>query len=271
MRTSQSLASSDSSKFEVSGLAVSNADAPSSAGCELPIKCSHGQSRLGGFSYRCAGPVSGFPVVLLHGASFSSAIWEEIGTLATLASAGHRALAVDLPGFGLSNSWRKITPKWAERVFGLIRHSFSSDHHKADWLQGVLQTLGQNEWQGQGDFRPVIVSPSLSGLFTWPFLLEHPTLVRGLVAVAPAGIPRWSRKLSGVDLPVLAIWGENDRTIPRNQAQLLVDQVPRGQLVVIPDGNHALYVKHKEAFHSHLLAFLQENLDSETTSGEPLV
>ena len=37
-------------------------------------------------------------VVLLHGQAFSSKTWEELGTLALLATNGFQALAMDLPG-----------------------------------------------------------------------------------------------------------------------------------------------------------------------------
>ena len=51
--------------------------------------------------YRQALPPSGeprFTVLLLHGIRFSSENWLQIRTLHTLAAAGLRALALDLPG-----------------------------------------------------------------------------------------------------------------------------------------------------------------------------
>lgn len=51
--------------------------------------------------YRQSEPTSGdvrMSVLLLHGIRFSSENWLNIGTLETLAKAGCRAVAVDLPG-----------------------------------------------------------------------------------------------------------------------------------------------------------------------------
>lgn len=176
-----------------------------------------------------AGPDGGHPVLLLHGASFSAATWQQIGTLQALAGAGYRAVAVDLPGFG---------------------QSAASNLPRERWVADVIAAAGL--------VRPVIVSPSMSGGFSLPFLTEHPEQASGFVAVAPVAIPAHEKRLSRITVPVLAIWGENDRTIPRAQAELLVRSVPNGRLVIVPGGSHAPYMSEPDLFNGELVRFVGE-------------
>jgi pimeloyl-ACP methyl ester carboxylesterase len=80
--------------------------------------------------------------------------------------------------------------------------------------------------------------------------------VAAYVAVAPVAIPQFREKLAQITCPVLAVWGENDRTSPFQHANLLVEAVENGRKVVIAGGSHAPYMSDPQTFHRELLDFL---------------
>lgn len=175
------------------------------------------------------GDISSPAILFLHGASFTAHTWQEIGTLTYFADRGFRAIAVDVPGYGKSQSIN-----FPRREFLL------------ELLDGI-----------QCD-RPILVSPSMSGGYSLPFIARDAKKLSGFVAVAPVGINRYQEAIAGISLPVLAIWGSNDRIVPPKYADLLVELFPQAKKVILLDAGHACYMKATSAFHQHLFAFLEE-------------
>ncbi len=176
--------------------------------------------------YLSVGLASKNEIVLLHGASFSSATWQKIGTLEALASAGYHPYAIDLPGYGQSEAGSMSPEKWMGELFDQLKVK-----------------------------SPVLLAASMSGGYALPFVTSQPERIAGFVAVAPVGIPAHREHLYSVTAPVLAVWGEHDNLIPISDAELLVKSVKQGQLTVIKGGTHAPYMSEPELFNQKLLEF----------------
>lgn len=178
--------------------------------------------------YLEAGETTTPSVLFLHGASFSAQTWKEIGSLKLLAEKGYRAVAIDLPGYGSS-----------ENIFG----------SRQEFLLSLVKELNLN--------LPVVVSPSMSGGYSLPFLVNDSEKLRGFVSVAPVGILKFEKQLQGVKLPTLAVWGSNDRIVPLEQADLLLKLMPNAEKVILANAGHACYMRATDEFHGHLIKFLE--------------
>ena len=167
-------------------------------------------------------------VLLLHGARFSSQTWVELGTLEKLATAGHHVIALDLPGFGRSTGAPPVD--------------------RAGFLSSFLEAAGID--------RVALLTPSMSGDYALPFLLEHSQQVSHFLPVAPVGIPESLEALRSIDVPTLALWGENDQIVPFEIGRELVSAMPDARIEIFPDAPHPCYLEATQAFHEALLKFL---------------
>lgn len=173
-------------------------------------------------------------VLFLHGGSYTAEIWTELGIIEAVANAGHRAVAVDLPGFGLSSS---------------------SDADPAAFLGAlVTDVVGDG---ATGDDRLVLVSPSASGRFSLALITSGSDGLAGFVPIAPVGIEGFAQTLSAPrDLPTLVVWGDNDEVIDIDLAPVLASSFIGAEIVTIADAGHAAYEDQPEEFLALLLNFI---------------
>ncbi|XP_058144718.1 putative protein-lysine deacylase ABHD14B [Dasypus novemcinctus] len=181
-----------------------------------------------------AGQTPRLSVLLLHGIRFSSETWQNLGTLHKLAQAGYRAVAIDLPGLGHSKEAAAPVP-----VGELAPGSF---------LAAVVAALELGA--------PVVVSPSLSGMYSLPFLTAPGSQLRGYVPVAPICTDKISAAdYARVQTPALIVYGDQD---PMGHTSLEhLKQLPHHRVLVMEGAGHPCYLDKPEEWHKGLLEFLQ--------------
>ncbi len=195
---------------------------------DIPVKSSYLLIQDANIHYLEAGKIDAPSVVFLHGATFNAQTWQEIGSLEILAKQGYRAIAVDLPGCGNSESLST----------------------------GSLQEFIPEFFAKLSLDLPVLVAPSMSGGYSLPFIVKHQEKLRGFVPIATVGISRLAEQLKKVTTPTLVIWGNQDPLIPPTQADVLVGIMPNAQKVILEDSGHACYLSATEQFHEYLMNFV---------------
>ena len=186
--------------------------------------------------YRRESPPNGrFTVLLLHGQSFSSKTWDDIGTLKFLSSKNYDTVAIDLPGFGKSKDFEGV-PKTPEE--------------RAGFINKVMEKLKIQ--------RPVIVSPSMSGSYSLPFIFQgvEGRNLRGFVPVAPVGTGSYTKEdYQSIRFPTLIVYGEDDQTIGPISLRNLSD-IPSSEIHMMKGAGHACYMDNAHEFHENLEKFL---------------
>lgn len=151
--------------------------------------------------------------------AFSFFTWEQLGTLQVLAHRGYQAVTVYLPGFGNSAPIRKA----------------NTDVGWAELLKQVLEEL-----QVQ---KGVLVSPSLSGQYTLPFLIQSHQLLHGFVPIAPVYNPyTWGQSWA------VKMYVDMDQIQSLESMQQLC-YPPNHYVVKLHNAGHASYLQKLQDFH----------------------
>ncbi|XP_059168254.1 putative protein-lysine deacylase ABHD14B [Physella acuta] len=176
-------------------------------------------------------------VLFLHGMSFTSKNWLDIKSVYHVANWGYRAVAVDLPGFG--KSLNLLPPE-----------------NDGEFLKSFISELGLKP--------PVIVSPSMSGSFSLPYLFDG-DVSTGLeratayVPVAPVNTSKYVKHFRTSKIPTMIVVGSKDLSIGARSTQDL-KHIPDHWYAPIEGASHACYMNNPDAFHK-LLFFFLKNLE----------
>lgn len=111
-----------------------------------------------------SGPPNGIPVLLVHG--WGGCLYSYRAALPALAAAGHRAIAVDLHGHGLSS---KANVRGGYDLPAMVHH-----------LGEIVEALGIDDL--------VVAGHSMSGRVALEYACTFPERVRGLALLASAGV-----------------------------------------------------------------------------------
>jgi len=175
-------------------------------------------------------------VLFLHGQRFTSENWKNIKTLDFLSKKGYEVLAIDLPGFGKS---KLPTPKTLSE--------------KGNFLKEILTKVKYNN--------AVIVAPSMSGSFAFPFIFDgdNAKSLKGFVPIAPVSTKEYEDdKFKKLSLATMAVFGQNDNLDFVAGAREKLSLIPGAVLKTIDNAGHACYLDHPGEFHSLMEYFLEK-------------
>lgn len=172
------------------------------------------------------------PVILLHGAKFEAETWLNLGTLDVLIERGYPVHALDMPGFGKSQTCQAA---------------------KSEVLREYISRENLN--------LPVIVGPSRGGRYALETYFAHPELIGGLVLVGSVGIEENKSRFRTLSVPCLLVWGSGDTISDPENGQFLNREITDSRLVILEDAPHPCYLDKTELWHQSLLQFLDERFN----------
>jgi pimeloyl-ACP methyl ester carboxylesterase len=221
---------------------------------------------------------AGTPIVLVHGLGTSGAYWRH--NVDALARCG-RVIAVDLPGFGESDTPAVVLSAerlavvlylWCQamniREAHFIGHSLGGE--VCLWLAARYPALvGKLVLAGStgapdGPSLPRRLGKLLRDGAREP-LAFLPVLMRAYMQAGPWRIWRTAQSsdpdqlaplLGGIQAETLVLWGANDPVIPLCEARSLARGMPNGRLTIIADGAHGLIFDAPDACNRAVCAFL---------------
>jgi pimeloyl-ACP methyl ester carboxylesterase len=232
--------------------------------------------------YREAG--QGDPLVCLHGAGGL-----RLSPAHVLLAEQYRVIAFEAPGFGLSpvnersRSMAELAHTMAQAAanlglasYNLMGHSFGGAlalwlavQHSEQVQALVLVAPAAIRPEPSEPPPPLSAEDRIARLYAHPerqppmpppepaIVQRQQTLVRRLIG--PARDEGLERQMADLNLPVLVVFGTEDRMIPSEMGRLYCEKLPNCHLILVYDAGHAVDADRPEAFVSVVGDFLQRH------------
>ncbi|MCE3222563.1 MAG: putative 3-oxoadipate enol-lactonase [Nitrospira sp.] len=161
-----------------------------------------------------------------------------------------------------------FSQKYGNRLKALVLADTRAQADSADSRTGRFNLAQTAISQGPGAVADIML-PKLLGptsLQTKPELVEYvrktimTASVSGLITdlMAMAQRPDSVHQLRTITAPALIVIGEEDRTTPLADAQLMAERIPRGRLAVIPFAGHLSNLEQPDMFNDLVSRFVEE-------------
>ena len=183
--------------------------------------------------YKCSalyytGP--GVPIVFLHGLSYTSGIWQQIGVTDLLMKKRVPFLALDMP-YGLKSQCQPKT-----------RDPEKNTAYVNEAVKSVF-----------GSAVPVVVGASIGGNMAMRYAARFPVKALLLVAPARSQEPDLVQVFSEFKFSTTIIWGSEDNIIASEDMRALTAKLPNAKLIVYDCAGHAAYKNEPDRFKRDLL------------------
>jgi len=176
-------------------------------------------------------------IILIHGWSFTSKNWEDIGVFQHLPGLGFNVYAIDYPGLGKSPASQK---------YGIDRGKIANG-----------PKLVKDFMAASGLEHAFLLGASMGGGIAILSALEFPASIDGIIAVAPAWIENEENRMNTMEKPVLFIWGSEDKVVSPELGKIYSKAVKGSKLEIIKGGSHPVYLEKPEEFFTLLEHFLK--------------
>jgi|GEM_PF-1302056 Predicted hydrolases or acyltransferases (alpha/beta hydrolase superfamily) len=171
-------------------------------------------------------------VVLLHGKRFTVDDWKNSGLLDKLADSGFKTIALNLPGYGHSETLK-------------------SDKSYADFLAGFMRQLGINLFH--------LIGPSFSGEISIQFAIQYSSMLKTLIIIDSINVDKYEQMLPNISTKTLIVWGKNDEIAYYQNALTLQEKLLSSTLYTFEGLGHTCYFDNMPTFSKVLLHHLDQH------------